>query len=617
MNPGWQFILAATLLAMGFAATGGTPQPPAGSFTATGSMSTARYGHSATLLLDGRVLVAGGDGGRTAELYDPASGLFVATGSMVMSRQLHSATRLPDGRVLLVGGRQDASAELFDPATGSFSPTGEMRIAQHWHSAVTLANGKVLVVGDIEGTLYDPRTERFAPAGPYAKPSYFLNTTTLLADGRVLLVGDDPARLYDPATNTFSETGSLGAATLIYGLELNTATLLTNGNVLITGGMNDEVWPLGLVAAAELYEAATGKFRTTSPMRLPRDGHAAARLPDGRVLIVGGYSAACDDAFACGRRLADAEIYDPSSGTFAAAGNMTFPRQMPRATPLTNGDVLITGGSDASAELYHPSARPSYQGLWWSSPGGSESGWGVSIAHQGDILFATWSTYDADGNPTWLAMPRGELVDSAPTYAGTLYRTAGPPSGAGRFDPSDVVATAVGSATFRFTDVDNGAFTYQLEGVARTKPITRYVFSSLPTCALGGASGPSPNFQDLWWNSPAGSESGWGVSIEHQGDILFATWLTYDSIGRSLWLTAPRAIKTRDNVYSGALYRASGPAFSSPSWDATRVVATPVGDVTFAFADEGNGTFTAIVNGVAQAKAITRLAYSSPATICH
>jgi len=536
---------------------------------------------------------------------------------MVMSRQFHSATRLPDGRVLVVGGRQDNSAELFDPASGSFSLTGEMRIAQNWCSGVLLANGKVLVVGDIEGTLYDPQTERFAPAGPYAKPSYYLNTTTLLADGRVLLVGDDPARLYDPATNTFNETGSLGAATRIYGLELNTATLLTNGNVLITGGMNDEVSPLGLVAAAELYDAAAGKFRTTSPMRVPRDGHAAARLPDGRVLVVGGFSATCDDAFLCGRRLSYAELYDPSSGTFADAGNMTLPRVTPRATPLTNGDVLITGGADASAELYHPSSRPSYQGLWWNSPAGSESGWGVSIAHQGDILFATWSTYDADGNPTWFAMPRGDLVDPAPTYSGTLYRTNGPPFNAGTFDPSAVAATAVGSATFRFTDADNGSFTYQLEGVARTKPITRFVFSSMPTCALGAASGPSPNFQDLWWNSPAGSESGWGVNIEHQGDILFATWLTYDSNGLSLWLAVPRAIKTRDNVYSGALYRAAGPAFSSSSWDATRVVATPVGDVTFAFADESSGTFTATVNGAAQSKAITRLVYSSPPTVCH
>src|SRR6185503_2991216 len=228
------------------------------------------------------------------------------------------------------------------------------------------------------------------------------------------------------------------------------------------------------------------------------------------------------------------------------------------ATPLKNGDVLITGGADASAELYRPSSSLrldlSYQALWWSSPAGSEPGWGVNITHQGDILFATWFTYDADGSATWLVMPRGEIVTGIdpPTYTGLLYRTTGPSLDAPTFDSSAVTATAVGRATFTFFDLGNGSFLYELDGVVRAKPITRYVFSSMPTCVRGDMPGVSANFQDMWWKSPAGSESGWGVNLTHQGDVIFATWSTYDANGRSLWLVMPRGHKVDDNVYAGA-----------------------------------------------------------------
>src|SRR5258706_10252991 len=103
----------------------------------------------------------------------------------------------------------------------------------------------------------------------------------------------------------------------------------------------------------------------------------------------------------------------------------------------------------------------------------------------------------------------------------------------------------------------------------QAKPITRFVFSTMPTCVLGGTPGPSPNFQGLWWKSPAGSESGWGLNLEHQGDVIFAIWSTYDANGRSLWLVMPRGDKGDGNVYAGTLYRTSGPPYSSSTWDAT------------------------------------------------
>jgi len=187
----------------------------------------------------------------------------------------------------------------------------------------------------------------------------------LLADGRVLFVGDDPAQLYDSLNNTFSITGSLSSAGLP-GVEQQTATPLNNGKVLIAGGSNDEVAPAGRVAAAELYDPATGTFTATSDMHSPRDSHAAVLLPDGKVLIAGGDTGVFIRGVGYyGGSLASAELYDPSTGTFSSASSMNVARTAPQATLLKSGVVLITGGfsycgidcfggSLASAELYGP-----------------------------------------------------------------------------------------------------------------------------------------------------------------------------------------------------------------------------------------------------------------------
>src|SRR5712664_4937581 len=190
----------------------------------------------------------------------------------------------------------------------------------------------------------------------------------------------------------------------------------------------------------------------------------------------------------------------------------------------------------------HPLAQmqPSYQGLWWKSPAGSESGWGVNITHQGSILFATWFTYAADGSGMWLVMPSlmgtAEYEDSGYygygmmftgfRYSGDLYRTTGPAWDSATFDATRVHAEPVGTATFRFSNANNGTFEYALNGISQSKSITRQEFSRMPACELGGTPGAEPKSQDLWWRSPAGSESGWGLNIAHQGDIVFATWFT-------------------------------------------------------------------------------------------
>lgn len=252
------------------------------------------------------------------------------------------------------------------------------------------------------------------------------------------------------------------------------------------------------------------------------------------------------------------------------------------------------------------------QALWWAAPGGSESGWGLNIAHQGDILFATWFTYDSDGSGMWLVAPEARRT-TGNTYTGALFRTTGPGFDSSPFDPSRIAASAVGSATFSFSGAGSGTFSYTANGVSQSKAITRQVFDAAPTCAAGGASGAAVNYQDLWWRS---SESGWGVNITHQGNIVFATWFTYEASGKGMWLVMPEGRMAAPGVYSGRLYRTRGPAFDAVPFNPAGVTATDVGSGTFTFSGAASGEFAYTVNGVTQSKAIARQVYSSPATVC-
>lgn len=293
-----------------------------------------------------------------------------------------------------------------------------------------------------------------------------------------------------------------------------------------------------------------------------------------------------------------------------------------------NRTIRATVAAWLAAPILACAQTVSYEGLWWNSPANSESGWGLNVTHQGSILFATWFTYDRQGNGMWLVLPQADLVppyedpyygtmSSSVEYQGTVYSTTGPAYDSANFaSAAPVVVSAVGTASLSFISPNIGTFAYTVDGVTQMKSITRQVFGPMPTCSLGGSAGANPNYQALWWRAPAGSESGWGVNVTHQGDTLFATWFTYDSARRGMWLVMSAGRRTAASTYTGELYRTTGPAFDSSPWDGARVRATSVGTATFTFSDINNGIFAYTVSGVSQSKAITRQEFSSPATVC-
>jgi N-acetylneuraminic acid mutarotase len=353
-----------------------TPAVPAAdtldTWTLTGSLDIGRNYHTATLLPNGKVLVAGGQDGvgpflASCELYDPALGTWTATGFLNMARAVHTATLLANGKVLVAGGvdnnnQQLTSAELYDAATGTWTFTGSLNTARNSHTATTLDNGKVMVVGGYHASavatnsaeIYDQTMGTWTPTGSL-HTARNQHTATLLGNGKVLVAGgwsnynsQASAELYDPACGTWTTTGNL-----VTGRYIHTATLLTNGQVLVSGGSN---LSSGILNSAELYDPATGAWTATGPLADDRGLHTATLLANGQVLVAGG-------ADHTGHYVASAEFYNPATGVWTDTGSLHTARMLHTATLLSNGQVLVAGGTNgytflASAELYHSNAPP-------------------------------------------------------------------------------------------------------------------------------------------------------------------------------------------------------------------------------------------------------------------
>ena len=354
-----------------------------GVWRSTGDMVEARNAHSATLLADGRVLVAGGRASRigpaldSAEVYDPETNTWSATASMGTARFNHTATRLPDGRVLVAGGFTvgfadnaqpfPGTAEIYDPATGQWSPAGEMVVRRAAHNAVLLEDGRVLLIGGRTcaepppavcghtvrtdtAELYDPATGEFTATGSmeFERHSF---AATLLDDGRVLVAGgfgaevliEPTVEIYDPATGEWSRTGDLAA-----GRVRGVARQLEDGSVLHVGGALSYQF-------TERWDPATGEWSLLQPMPTGRHNFYGALLPDGDLLAAGG-----------GLGGVQAEIFDTQTLTWRSAGVLNTAlgsshllARTHDAIVLDDGSVLVIGNSDfPAAERYFRNPEP-------------------------------------------------------------------------------------------------------------------------------------------------------------------------------------------------------------------------------------------------------------------
>ena len=351
--------------------------PQLGQFDFEAAMQSPRTSHTATLLLSGELLLAGGATGArtataTAELFDPDTAQFSSTaGMMTDSRESHTATLLQNGTVLLAGGVDNsgigsgdslATAELYDPATGTFRATGSMASMRASHSSTALLDGEVLVAGGLvnitlEGSvlntaeIYDPNTGRFTATAGNLVSGVFNHTATRLKDGHVLIAGgydgtrpSATAELYNPGTRTFSAIGNLNVARTAH-----TATLLADGAILIAGGQDAGGKPL---ASAELYNPEAQTFTllsggacpgSTGCMTTARSSHSATLLLNGTVLI------ACGSNSSTQSDLGSTEIYNPQTKTFSA-GPSTTPKTGHTATLLQRAPttVALTSSSNPS-----------------------------------------------------------------------------------------------------------------------------------------------------------------------------------------------------------------------------------------------------------------------------
>jgi hypothetical protein len=288
-------------------------------WTLTGPLRVARALHSATALLNGKVLVYGGydfsvaagaetqTGLRSAELYDPRERAWMQTGSAFYERVLHTANLLPDGKVLMTGGTRHT--ELYDPNSGQFYATGQSNQARAGHAGVALADGRVLVLGGSVRTL-----NVFNPFG-----------------------WTNSAEIYDPATQTWTNTGDMSVVRF-----QATATRLADGSVLVVGGTNFD----SDSSVVEVFDPRTGKFSVTGSLFYPRWSHSATLLPDGRVLVAGGRGLDTSPAQPgpVTPPLDAVEVYNPASGDWYTVGKLRIARGFHAATALADGTVLITGG---------------------------------------------------------------------------------------------------------------------------------------------------------------------------------------------------------------------------------------------------------------------------------
>lgn len=562
------------VLALGFLSSNILQAQVSDQFVSTSDMNVPRVNHTATLLKDGKVLIAGGrvddnfpcTKTATAEIYDPATGQFTMTGSLNVARVSHSAVLLDDGRVWIVGGYgcggdYPLQTELYDPSSGTFSlgPNIPYPLGYSGHScvsAVKLPDGTVLTFG---GTPYSATNEvlKFDPvASTITVVGHTLSTTVgrglamvaLLQTGEIAITGvngSPSGELYNPTTNTSRPTANQISS--LMGMNNFGSALLKDGRWVMVGG------GLPLV----IFDPTTESFTDTGDTQFGGTGPGVALL-DGRALFLGSSVAP------------GAAIFDPASNALSLVQpNVIISGRT--ATRLTDGRVLITGGltgnaSIRSAELFVPSVN--------RLPVASIASVGTTILGQ-STAFDGSASNDPDGSITRYSWNFGDATGDTGAIVSHIY-------------------AAAGTYTVTLTVTDNDGATVSAIITARVDAPPVAKITPIPTVILGqsqtfdgsASNDPDGSITSYSWNFGDGT-NGAGAVISH----------TYSTPGE---YTATLTVTDNDGATAsvGATTVVSAPPGYTPS--GTNVVVNLTGGVTLSFSDvttAGITTLTSLTNG--------------------
>jgi hypothetical protein len=460
-------------------------------------------------------LVVGGFAPRTAHAQPAAtttsaeSGTWTPTSAPLQALAFPTATLLDNGKILYLGSVNinglvvGGVPELYDPSTGSWaSDPGNLQVDQGSvelvvlsASVTNLANGNVLVVGGAFNEIpyvdqnlpiglayiYDPTTDQWSPSSdlnynqtnvPRIGPA-----TVLLQNGDVLVAGGDgngTAELYDPNARTWTLTGSMNEALPIQG-----ATLLPNGKVLILHNADihkcvqlPPTYTPMCPADAELYDPSSGTWSLMSDVYNDFSDASVTMLSTGKVLVAGGQ----DDQ---NHPLASAELYDPSANTWTPTGSLNVGRAGQQATLLPNGQVFVAGGGSKTGELYDPSS-----GTWslTASLNQNPSGGAMTILPNGQVLDVTRDSSAAEVFS--LVTASGASVSATEGSAASLVVASG-----------SAYVTGTPSASIDWGDGSSSAGTITLNEDGRYRVAGSHTYSEEGTFAVAvtvsGSGGPS------------------------------------------------------------------------------------------------------------------------------
>ena len=244
------------------------------------------------------------------------------------------------------------------------------------------------------------------------------------------------------------------------------------------------------------------------------------------------------------------------------------------------------------------STSPDYAnatGLWWNA---GEPGWGLTLSQQGGILFGVLFTYADDGEPSWLVASDMRAQDGV--FGGALYRMSA--SG----------ATAVGRMQVALANANEATLEYSVDGKTTVAPISRQAFNGFPAVCTSsdGSRAKATTYQDLWWNP---QQPGWGLGLAQQGEVMFATYFTYDAQGRATWLVASNVTRQSDGGFAGELYRTSAAVADA---GVKSVKASAAGAIHLSFADGEHGVATFTIDGRTSTQKITRQVFGPSPPTC-